>query len=488
MHRQRNAKIIATLGPASTAPSTIERLFLAGADVFRLNFSHGSHSDHLTLLNTIRALEKRVGRPIGILMDLQGPKLRIGEFAEYSVQVRAGGHFQFDLIETPGDGRRVNLPHPEIFEVAQPGMQLLLDDGRVRVEVLTCSEGVIDTVVRTDGELSNHKGVNVPDVMLPLPPVTDKDLEDLNFGLEIGVDWVGLSFVQRPEDCLELRKLIGGRAALMCKLEKPAALVQLNAIVDACDAVMVARGDLGVELPPEQVPTAQKQIIRACRAAGKPVIVATQMLDSMIRQPVPTRAEASDVATAVYDGADTVMLSGETAVGDYAVESVSMMDSIIRQVEGDAHYSEGLKSQHLRPEATTADAICFALQMIVDTLDVKATAIYTESGSSALRAARERPAAAIVTLTPKVSTARQLMVAWGVHSVVIEKVEDQQSMVDRACQIVVNEGLGEPGDRIVIAAGVPFGTAGTTNLLRVARIPIKRKRKRPKTQVQSEIA
>lgn len=474
MHRNRSAKIIATLGPATSDAAIIEKLFRAGADLFRLNFSHGNHEDHRARVETIRAVEKQVERPIGILLDLQGPKLRLGEFLDGEIVLQPGDRFRLDLDLAPGNTERAPLPHPEIFAALQEGTSLPIDDGRVRLEVESFAADHANTVVRVGGSLSNHKGVNVPDVVLPLPPLTEKDREDLKFGLDLGVDWIGLSFVQRPEDCVLLRDLIDGRAALMCKLEKPAALIHLEDIVDQSDAVMVARGDLGVELPPEQVPSAQKRILRECRRAGKPVVVATQMLDSMIRAPVPTRAEASDVATAVYDGSDAVMLSGETAVGDYPVESVAMMDRIIRQVEQDPHYLKGLSSQHLEPEATTADAICYALQAVAQTLSVSTTVIYTSSGFSALRAARERPQAAILSLTPSVNTARRLAVAWGVHAVVIEDVQGTQQMVDRAAQQAVLEGFAERGERIVIAAGMPFGTAGTTNLLRVARIPQKR--------------
>jgi len=475
MHRTRSAKIIATLGPATSEPAVIEKLFRAGADVFRLNFSHGNHADHRARVETIRAIERELGRPIGILLDLQGPKLRLGEFEQGSATLQEGDNFRLDLDPTPGDRERAPLPHPEIFSALEVGTFLLVDDGRVRLEVESFDHEHALTVVRVGGDVSDHKGVNVPNVVLPLPPITEKDREDLEFGLQLGIDWVGLSFVQRPEDCVLLRDLIDGRALLMCKLEKPAALLHLEEIIDECDAVMVARGDLGVELLPEQVPSAQKRILREGRRAGKPVVVATQMLESMIRAPVPTRAEASDVATAVYDGADAVMLSGETAVGDYPVESVAMMDRIVHEVEKDPYYRKGMTAQHLDPEPTTADAICYALQAVAQTLSVSTTVIYTSSGFSALRAARERPQAAILSLTPSVNTARRLAVVWGVHSVVIEDVQGTQQMIDRASQLAVQEGFAEHGERIVIAAGMPFGTAGTTNLLRVARIPKKRR-------------
>jgi pyruvate kinase len=477
MHRNRNAKIIATIGPGSSDPSMLASLFNAGADVFRLNASHGNHDDHRARFDAIRALETAVGRPVGVLFDLQGPKLRLGKFENGNAPLRVGQKFRLDRDATPGDSTRVCLPHAEIYAAVHPGTRLLLDDGQVCLEVVDHAEATIDTVVRIGEQLSDNKGVNLPDVVLPLPALTPKDEEDLKFALSLGADWIGLSFVQRREDCELLRELIAGRAGLMCKLEKPSALLDLEAIVAASDAVMVARGDLGVELPPEQVPSAQKRIVRVCRQAGKPVVVATQMLDSMIRMPVPTRAEASDVATAVYDGADAVMLSGETAVGDYPVEAVDMMDRILREVESDPHYLEMLKAQHLAPEATTADAICYALQVVVETLSLSTTVIFTASGSSALRAARERPAARILTLTPNVATARRLAAVWGVHSVVIEDIDGTTQMVERAAQAAVKEGFAVQGERIVIAAGMPFGTAGTTNLLRVARIPTQRKKK-----------
>ena len=450
----------------------------AGVDVFRLNFSHGSQDDHERAVAFIRSVEEQLGRPIGILLDLQGPKLRLGTFQDGAVELAEGATFRLDMDDAPGDVSRAPLPHPEIFAAAVPGTVLLIDDGRVRLEVVTAAINHVVATVVIGGTVSDRKGVNVPGVVLPLDPLTPKDRADLAFGLQLGIDWVALSFVQRPEDFVELRQIIGERAWIMSKLEKPAALESLEGIVEASDAVMVARGDLGVELPPEQVPGAQKGIVRACRQAGKPVVVATQMLESMIASPVPTRAEASDVATAVYDGADAVMLSAETAAGQYPIEAVQMMNRIVDQAERDSYYLRGLEGQHLDPEPTTADAICFALQSVAQTLSAEVVVTYTDSGFTAVRAARERPPVPIMGLTPSVQTARRLTLVWGVHPVCIKPVNSVQEVVDRACSSAVRQGLAERGKRLVIAAGQPFGTPGTTNLLRVARIPTRRRRRR----------
>ena len=470
MRRHRNAKIIATLGPASADPDTIHALFQAGADVFRLNFSHGKHDDHARNIAVIRELEQHIQRPIGILLDLQGPKFRIGKFADGPVELADGARFRLDLDEAPGDGSRVHLPHPEILESLERGAELLLNDGNIRLKVLRSAPDFAETEVEVGGELSNHKGVNVPGVVIPTSPITPKDREDLAFGLDQGVDWVALSFVQQPENLEELRALVGDRARLMAKLEKPAAIDRLEAIVEQADAIMVARGDLGVELPPQRVPTIQKRILRACRTAGKPVVVATQMLESMIHSPTPTRAEASDVATAVYDGADAVMLSAETAAGNYPVEAVAMMDGIITQVEGDPYYRELVDALHPEAAATNADAICFALRGITRILPIAATVTYTSSGYSTLRAARERPEAPLISITPHLSTARMLTLVWGVHSVVGKEVERVSDVVNDASQVARRDGFAQRGEPLVIAAGMPFGVSGTTNFVRIAWI------------------
>jgi pyruvate kinase len=466
MHRNRRAKIVATLGPASGTDTEIRALFEAGADVFRLNFSHGSHQEQAARYAAIRAVEAAVGRPIAVLMDLQGPKLRVGEFAAGEVELETGAKFRLDLDPTPGDARRATLPHPEIFAALEIGADLLLDDGRLRLKVTGLGADHAETEVMVGGELSDHKGVNVPGVVLPVSPITEKDQADLRFGLDLGVDWVGLSFVQRPEDLAEARKLIAGRAGLLAKLEKPAAIERLEEIVELSDAVMVARGDLGVELPPEDVPSLQKRIVRTCRNAGKPVVVATQMLESMLSSPRPTR----DVATAVYEGADAVMLSGETAVGDYPVEAVSMMNRIVERVERDENFRKIMDAEHPNPQATSADAITAAARQVADTLSVAAIVTYTTSGSTTLRAARERPEVPILCLTPDARTARRLALAWGVHSVHTQDVASIDEMVAHSTRITASEGFGEKGQRVVITAGMPFGTPGATNLLRIAWI------------------
>jgi pyruvate kinase len=470
MRRNRNAKIIATLGPASSSPEVIAQLFAAGADVFRINMSHGSQEDHRNRVRIIRDVERRSGRPIAILLDLQGPKLRVGRFAGGRTQLNVGAAFRLDLDGSDGDDTRVCLPHPEIFAALRPGTNVLLDDGKVHLAVEECGANFAHARVMAGGEVSNNKGVNVPGVVLPLSPFTGKDRSDLAFGLELGVDWVAPSFIQRREDLVELRELVGNRAFICSKLEKPAAVDRLDDIIELSDAVMVARGDLGVELPPERVPAVQKRIIRACRESGKAVVVATQMLESMINTPVPTRAEASDVAVAIYDGADAVMLSAESAAGKFPVAAVAMMDRIVAEVERDPLYRDSLNAQSPNPQPTAADAISDAMRRVALALPIAATVTYTSSGYSAFRAARERPASPILGLTPFLHTARRLALLWGVHAAVSEQVHDVEQMVVNACRIAVEEGFGSAGDLLVILAGMPFGIAGTTNLLRIAKI------------------
>ena len=468
MRRNRNAKIVATLGPVSSSPEVIRRLFDAGADVFRLNFSHGTHEDHRQRHDTIRAIEREAGRPIGILVDLQGPKLRVGAFAEGRVDLETGATFGLDLHGGPGDQQRVSLPHPEIFQALSPGVQLLLDDGKVRLEVESCGSGHAQTRVVVGGPLSDRKGVSVVGAVLPLSALTPKDRTDLAYALELGVDWIALSFVQRPEDVEEIQGIVAGRAGVVSKLEKPSAVEHLEAIVALSDAVMVARGDLGVEMPPEQVPPIQRRIVRACRKFGKPSIVATQMLESMIQTPTPTRAEASDVASAIYHGADAVMLSAESAAGKFPLEAVSMMDRIIAVAENDrAYYRPMTDAARPEPAATIPDAISACMRQVTVLLPVAAVVTYTMSGSSSLRASRERPAAPILSMAASAETARRLTLAWGVHSVQVPALATTDEMSAHASETALAEGFAAKGDTIVVAAGTPVGVSGTTNMLKV---------------------
>ncbi len=468
--RRRNVKIIATLGPASATPEGIRQLHEAGADVFRINMSHADHDRLAATHAMIRAVEAEGSRPIGILVDLQGPKLRIATFADGPIVLKTGDPFRLDLDLTPGIQSRVGMPHPEIFRAVQPGSNLLLDDGKVRLRVHHVGDDFCETTVEVGGRLSDRKGVNVPDALLNLSALSDKDRRDLDRALDLGVDWVALSFVQRAEDVAETRKIVAGRAFVMSKIEKPQALTNLDRILDLSDGLMVARGDLGVELPIERVPGLQKQIVHAARIAGKPVVVATQMLESMITAPVPTRAEVSDVSNAVFEGADAVMLSAESAAGQYPLEAVSTMNKIAETVENDPNYRTIIQSYHAEPDQTTADAITAAAREVAETLNVGAIVCYTSSGSTALRAARERPKAPILALTPAADTARRLALAWGIHCVPIEDASDIDDMLRKACAVSQHEGFANPGDRLVITAGLPFGTPGATNLMRIAHV------------------
>lgn len=471
LRRRRRTKIVATLGPASSSPEVIERLYRAGADVFRLNFSHGSHEDHAARIAAIRELEAKVGRPIGILADVQGPKLRVGRFQGGRVQLQTGQNFRLDLNPTPGDVRRVNLPHPEIIHAAGIGTTLLLDDGKLRLRVCHKRDDHLETEVVVGGALSDRKGVNVPDVVLPIPALTEKDRADLAFVLEQGVEYIGLSFVQRPEDVAEAKAIADGRAWIMVKMEKPQAVENLDAILALTDCVMVARGDLGVELPPEEVPLIQKRVVRAARAAGKPVVVATQMLESMINAPAPTRAEASDVATAVFDGADAVMLSAETAAGSFPYEAVNMMDRIVARVEQDSGWRRLTDTERPTPEKSSAGAIAAAARQVAETIEAEVIAAFTSTGTTTLRVARERPHCPILGLTSSEATARRMAVVWGVHSLMSPEPSSMSNMVERALRAAVQEGFAKRGDEVVATAGVPFGTPGTTNALRVAVVP-----------------
>ncbi len=469
--RGRKIKILATVGPASRSPEMIEKLVRAGADAFRVNMSHGDHETHAQTIAAIRAVEKEIGRPIAVLCDLQGPKLRVGQFKDGKAVIRHSGHFTLDRNPELGDESRVYLPHPELFGVLQKGQRLLIDDGKLRLKVIEASLDAILCSAEVGGVIMDRKGVNVPDAVVPVPALTEKDRRDLAFALEQGADWIALSFVQRPEDVAEARKLIGGtQTALMAKIEKPAAISRLDEIIELADGIMVARGDLGDELNPEEVPPMQKRIVAATRRSGKPVVVATQMLESMIESPAPTRAEVSDVANAVYDGADAVMLSAETASGAWPVEAVTIMDRIAGQVERDPGYRQQVSFADVMPDRTTADALAHSCASIAESLPIAGVIVFTGSGSTARRVARERPAAPMLVLTPSQKIARKLALLWGAHAVTTKDIGSFEEMIGKGKRMALRHGFGTAGSKLITLAGVPFGTPGSTNLLHVVTL------------------
>ena len=468
--RGRKVRVLATLGPASSSSDMIADLFQAGADAFRINMSHGDQASKVAVVTAIRSLEKRFARPTTILADLQGPKLRVGRFADGRVVLATGSRFVLDRSAEPGDATRVQLPHREIFEAIEPGARLLLDDGKLVLRVTDHGSDRIETRVEVGGPLSDNKGLNVPDVVVPMAALTEKDRSDLAFAVAQGVDWIALSFVQRPEDLMEARKLIDGKAALLAKIEKPAAIDRLEELVELCDGVMVARGDLGVELPPQSVPPLQKRIVETARRQGRPVVVATQMLESMITSPSPTRAEVSDVATAIYDGADAIMLSAESAAGAWPIESVAMMDAIGVSVEADPMHGDRMHFTVTRPDPTTADALAEAAKTIAATVPVAAIICFTSSGSTARRVARERPSVPILVLTPRQETARRLGLLWGCQAVFTRDVQSFEEMVAKAKRMALRQKIARAGDRVIVMAGVPFRTPGSTNVLHVVTI------------------
>lgn len=478
MNRARRARIVATLGPASRSPAMVKALAKAGVDVFRLNFSHGSHDDHAAALKAVRGAEAALRRPLGVLADLQGPKLRLGRFADVEISVKPGHKMRFDLDPAPGDETRVQMPHPEIFKALRPGMLLLLDDGRVRLRVGERTDKWADVTVESGSKLSDRKGVAVPEAIIPVSALTPKDREDLAFALRIGVDWIALSFVQKAEDMAELKRLVGGKAACLAKIEKPAALINLESILDYCDGVMVARGDLGVELDPEDVPVAQKQIIRAARQRGVPVIVATQMLESMTDAPAPTRAEASDVANAVYEGADALMLSAETASGDYPLEAVAIMNRIMERVERDPLWPSLMDAEQAGMDDVDADALVAAARKAAEAQSTACIVVFTTLGGTARRMARARPLQPILALTPNPDTARRLALVWGLEPRLGKEPTSLEDVTEDAVDSAMEYGLAEAGQRILVLAGTPFGAPGAANLLRLAHAPAKGKRPR----------
>jgi pyruvate kinase len=468
--RGRKVKILATVGPASRDPEMLRKLFRAGADAFRVNMSHGDHATHAETIKAIRDLEREFYRPVAILCDLQGPKLRVGTFKDGKAVIRHSGHFTLDRNPEPGDETRCELPHPELFGLLSKGQRLLINDGKIRLRVIEADDEKILCSAEVGGVISDRKGVNVPDAEIPIPAMTPKDRRDLAFAMEHGADWIGLSFVQRPEDLAEARKLMGGKGALCAKIEKPMAVRRLDEIIEMADGIMVARGDLGVELDPQEVPPLQKRIVNKTRLKGKPVIVATQMLESMIESPAPTRAEVSDVANAVYDGADAVMLSAETAAGDWPEEAVTIMHKIAVQVEQDEAYLERVRLLDTPPDPTTADALSHACMTIADTVNIAAITVFTGSGSTARRVARERPSVPMLVLTPSMRTARRLCLLWGAHAVATKDIGSFEEMIAKGKRMALRHGFGQAGSKLIALAGVPFGTPGSTNLLHVVTL------------------
>lgn len=470
MRRQRFAKIVATLGPASSSPEIIEELFVTGVDVFRLNFSHGSHDVHKTNVETIRAIEKKQDRPIAILQDLQGPKFRVGRFENEKVALTKGQPFVFDHDETLGNAERVYLPHPEIFAAAKVGDRLLIDDARTCFEV-TANDGQRIESKHIYGKfISNNKGLNMPDTVLDVPVLTEKDEADLQFGLSLGVDYVALSFVQQASDMQYLRQKVGDQAAILAKIEKPSAVDDIENILHASDAIMLARGDLGVEFPPQKLPGIQKTVIKKAREIGKPIIVATQMLESMIESPVATRAEATDVDAAISAGADAVMLSGETAMGKHPVEAVTFMNDMIVEAEKDHRYQTNMKTTEQSEAKSCEGAISQGVKAVVNALPVSAIACFTTSGGTAIRVSRERALTPLLAMTPEITRARRLQLHWGIDAGVLADVKRFKTIVVAAVTTVRNRGYGKDGDWVVVTVGVPFGHSGTTNTLRLAQI------------------
>lgn len=468
--RSRKVKILATVGPASSSPEMLRKLFKAGVDAFRVNMSHGEHEVHAQTIAAIRAMEKEYDRPVAIFCDLQGPKLRVGKFKDGRAVIRHSGHFTLDRNPELGDDTRVELPHPELFGLLEKGQRLLINDGKIQLKVIRADADTILCSAVVGGVISDRKGVNVPDAEIPIPALTAKDRKDLAFAVQQGADWIGLSFVQRPEDLAEARKLMGGYGALCAKIEKPMAIRRLDEILEMSDGVMVARGDLGVELLPEEVPPLQKRIVNKARMLGKPVIVATQMLESMIESPAPTRAEVSDVANAVYDGADAVMLSAETAAGEWPEEAVTIMDRIAAQVERDEGYLARVRFLETPPDATTADALSHACMTIADTVPIAAITVFTGSGSTARRVARERPSVPMLVLTPSMRTARRVALLWGAHAVITKDIGSFEEMIAKGKRMALRHGFGTAGSKMIALAGVPFGTPGSTNLLHVVTL------------------
>jgi pyruvate kinase len=468
----RRAKIVCTLGPATATAPRLAELIDAGMDVARLNFSHSTQAEHSAVYDTVRRIAAERGRAIGVLADLQGPKIRLGRFADGPVVWATGEQIVITTAACAGDHDRVSTTYGGLASDVRPGDRLLVDDGKVELRVLDVDGDDISCEVLQGGPVSNHKGISLPGVAVSVPPLSDKDIEDLKFALELGVDMVAMSFVRAPEEVKLAHSVMdqmGKRVPVMAKLEKPEAVSDLAAIVDAFDGLMVARGDLGVEMPLEQVPLVQKRAISLCRQAAKPVIVATQMLDSMISDRRPTRAEVSDVANAVYDGADAVMLSAETSVGAYPAHTVATMGRIVEAAE-DALGQPGAPEWVVEDEAGVSDAVAAAACELGRRIGAMALCCFTRTGDTALRLARQRSPLPLVAFAHDESVRARLAFSWGIESAVLAPATTAETMPAEVRRGLTAMGMCNPGSRVVVVSGSRSGVAGCTDSVRVLRL------------------
>jgi pyruvate kinase len=470
----RRAKIVCTLGPASASPETIEQMILAGMNVARLNFSHGTHEYHRQLYTTVREVAADLNRSVAIMQDLQGPKMRVGKFATGPVELAEGDEFIITIEDVEGDGERVSTTYKQLTRDVDAGDVLLLDDGLIRLEAVKVTETDVHTVVQIGGLLKDNKGINLPTAAVSAPSLTPKDKEDLQIGLELGVDYMALSFVRSALDIHQLRALLPQKRPplkIISKIEKPQAIAELEDIISVSDGIMIARGDLGVELPPQKVPLIQKRAIQQANEMGRIAITATQMLESMTEHPRPTRAEASDVANAILDGTDAVMLSGETAAGKYPVETVRMMASIVEEVERGRTPHTHRGPEFIRHLKTFPNAVAKAATIAADELNVDAIVVFTESGSTARLMMTYRPTKSIVACTPNERVYNQLGMYWGVDAYKIDMLKSTDLILERVEQLMIEQRGAQSGDEIIVVMGSPAGASSETNLIKFHRIP-----------------
>lgn len=470
--RMRKTKIICTIGPASDNRETLSKIIEAGMNCSRHNFSHGDHEEHGRRIQLVKELRKEYNKPIAIMLDTKGPEIRTGNFAEGKVELKEGSDFTVVCgEEVIGDATKCSITYDKLPEDVKPGNLILIDDGLVGLEVKAIEGNKIHCVVKNTGMVGNHKGVNVPGVVTNLPAITDKDISDLIFGVEMGIDLVAASFIRKASDVLEIRKILkengGDNVLIFSKIENQEGVNNIDEIINVSDGIMVARGDLGVEIPIEQLPIVQKLIIEKCNKAGKPVITATQMLDSMMRNPRPTRAEASDIANAIFDGTDAIMLSGETANGKYPVESVRTMSTIAEEAEKSLNYEASLKKKRKAHVVSVPDAISLATCNTAMELNAAVIITATQSGSSARFVSKYRPECPVIAVTPYDSVARKLALNWGVFPIVASKFETTDELIDISVNMALETGYVKKGDLVVIAAGIPVNSIGTTNMMKV---------------------